>query len=131
VAAIGKPLVWLRGDVRTPPFLHAARVEAGVLLRQLRGDAKLGSAAFATDAGNRCSSAMRNSWQTVSQAIRRRGCFCRVQACTEQDAASVACGPGVVASWRCQATAIQSIACRQDGGFGSPCIGRSSRAVVV
>ena len=34
--------MWLRGDVRTPPFLHAARVEAGVLLRQLRGDAKLG-----------------------------------------------------------------------------------------
>jgi phage-related protein len=42
VAAIDKPLVWLRGEVRTPPFSQAARVEAGVLLRQLQGGAKLG-----------------------------------------------------------------------------------------
>lgn len=34
-----KPLVWLSGEVRTPPFTQAARVETGVLLRQLqRGD---------------------------------------------------------------------------------------------
>jgi phage-related protein len=34
-----KPLVWLHGEVRTPPFSAAARVEAGVLLRHLqRGD---------------------------------------------------------------------------------------------
>ena len=37
-----KPLVWLRGEVKTPPFSHAARIEAGVLLRQLQGAAKLG-----------------------------------------------------------------------------------------
>jgi phage-related protein len=34
-----KPLVWLRSAVKTPPFSAAARIEAGMLLRQLqRGD---------------------------------------------------------------------------------------------
>jgi phage-related protein len=34
-----KPLVWLHGEIRTPPFSTEARVEAGVLLRRLqRGD---------------------------------------------------------------------------------------------
>jgi DNA-binding XRE family transcriptional regulator len=34
-----KPLVWLRGEIKTPPFGPAARVEAGFLLRMLqRGD---------------------------------------------------------------------------------------------
>ena len=34
-----KPLVWLRGKVKTPPFGPDARVEAGFLLRRLqRGD---------------------------------------------------------------------------------------------
>lgn len=32
----GKPLVWLRGEVKTPPFSHAARLEAGYLLRLLQ-----------------------------------------------------------------------------------------------
>lgn len=32
-----KPLVWLHGEVKTPPFSAAARVEAGVLLRQVQG----------------------------------------------------------------------------------------------
>ena len=41
MAAIDKPLVWLRGEVKTPPFSQAGR-EAGVLLRQLQGGAKLG-----------------------------------------------------------------------------------------
>ncbi len=31
-----KPLVWLHGEVKTPPFGHAARVEAGYLLRELQ-----------------------------------------------------------------------------------------------
>lgn len=31
-----KPLVWLRGEVRTPPFSRAARLEAGFLLRRLQ-----------------------------------------------------------------------------------------------
>jgi phage-related protein len=34
-----KPLVWLHGEVQTPPFSNAARLEAGYLLRRLqRGD---------------------------------------------------------------------------------------------
>ncbi|MBS1914068.1 MAG: type II toxin-antitoxin system RelE/ParE family toxin [Bacteroidetes bacterium] len=34
-----KPLVWLHGEIKTPPFSAAARIEAGVLLRRLqRGD---------------------------------------------------------------------------------------------
>ncbi len=31
-----KPLVWLHGEVRTPPFSAAARIEAGLLLRRLQ-----------------------------------------------------------------------------------------------
>lgn len=31
-----KPLVWLHGEVSTPPFTRAARVEAGFLLRRLQ-----------------------------------------------------------------------------------------------
>jgi phage-related protein len=31
-----KPLVWLHGEVKTPPLSHAARVEAGFLLRRLQ-----------------------------------------------------------------------------------------------
>lgn len=34
-----KPVVWLHGESKTPPFSAAARAEAGVLLRRLqRGD---------------------------------------------------------------------------------------------
>lgn len=31
-----KPLVWLHGEVKTPPFSAAARLEAGVLLRSMQ-----------------------------------------------------------------------------------------------
>ena len=31
-----KPLAWLHGEVKTPPFSAAARVEAGYLLRRLQ-----------------------------------------------------------------------------------------------
>jgi len=35
-----RPLVWLHGEVKTPPFSAAARLETGVVLRRLqRGDA--------------------------------------------------------------------------------------------
>jgi phage-related protein len=37
-----KPLVWLRGEVKTPPFSAVARIEAGVLLRQLQGGINVG-----------------------------------------------------------------------------------------
>jgi phage-related protein len=31
-----KPLVWLHGEIRTPPFAEEARIEAGFLLRRLQ-----------------------------------------------------------------------------------------------
>jgi phage-related protein len=34
--AEGKPLVWLHGEVKSPPLTSAARVEAGYLLRLLQ-----------------------------------------------------------------------------------------------
>ena len=33
---INKPLAWLQGEVKTPPFSQEARIEAGVLLRRLQ-----------------------------------------------------------------------------------------------
>jgi phage-related protein len=38
----GKPLAWLEGEVKTPPFTQAARLEAGFLLRRLQLGEKLG-----------------------------------------------------------------------------------------
>ena len=37
-----KPLVWLRGEVKTPPFSARARAEAGYLLRLLQEGERLG-----------------------------------------------------------------------------------------
>jgi phage-related protein len=34
--AADKPLVWLAGEIKTPPFSDAARFEAGMLLRRLQ-----------------------------------------------------------------------------------------------
>ena len=31
-----KPLLWLKGEVKTPPFSAEARIEAGILLRRLQ-----------------------------------------------------------------------------------------------
>ena len=31
-----KPLVWMHGEITTPPFSENARIEAGYLLRQLQ-----------------------------------------------------------------------------------------------
>jgi phage-related protein len=31
-----EPLVWLHGEIKTPPFSRAARIEAGFLLRRLQ-----------------------------------------------------------------------------------------------
>jgi hypothetical protein len=36
MASADKPLVWLHGEVKTPPFSAAARLEVGVLLRRLQ-----------------------------------------------------------------------------------------------
>ena len=37
-----KPLVWLHGELKTPPFTAEARVEAGFLLRRLQQGEVLG-----------------------------------------------------------------------------------------
>ncbi len=37
-----KPLVWLKGEVKTPPFSPVARLEAGFLLRRLQRGEKIG-----------------------------------------------------------------------------------------
>ena len=36
-----KPLVWLHGDVKTPPFSQEGRIAAGTLLRRLQRGEKL------------------------------------------------------------------------------------------
>jgi phage-related protein len=38
----GKPLVWLHGEVKSPPFSRTARVEAGFLLRRLQNGEPIG-----------------------------------------------------------------------------------------
>jgi len=37
-----RPLVWLEGEVKSPPFSRAARLEAGFLLRRLQQGERLG-----------------------------------------------------------------------------------------
>ena len=37
-----KRLVWLHGEVKTPPFSQAGRIEAGFLLRRLQAGENLG-----------------------------------------------------------------------------------------
>lgn len=36
-----KPIVWLRGEVKSPPFSASTRLEAGGLLRRLRNGERL------------------------------------------------------------------------------------------
>ncbi len=42
MAVADKPLVWLHGEIKTPPFATEARIEAGVLLRRLQRGELLG-----------------------------------------------------------------------------------------
>jgi len=37
-----KPLVWLEGEIKTPPFTAPARIEAGTLLRRLQQGENIG-----------------------------------------------------------------------------------------
>ena len=41
MAPSDKPIVWLRGEVKTPPFSATARLEAGGLLRRLQNGERL------------------------------------------------------------------------------------------
>ena len=51
-----KPLVWLEGEIKTPPFSAEARIEAGVLLRRLQQGEHLGlpHSRLMPDLGPRC-----------------------------------------------------------------------------
>jgi len=42
MARQGKPLAWLKGEIKTPPFSAEARVEAGYLLRKVQLGRSLG-----------------------------------------------------------------------------------------
>jgi phage-related protein len=37
-----KPIVWREGEIKTPPFSHEARIEAGTLLRRLQSGERIG-----------------------------------------------------------------------------------------
>jgi len=37
-----RPIVWLAGEIKTPPFSRTARIEAGVLLRRLQEGESIG-----------------------------------------------------------------------------------------
>jgi phage-related protein len=41
MSRVDKPVAWLHGEVKTPPFSAPARFEAGVLLRRLQRGEKL------------------------------------------------------------------------------------------
>ncbi len=51
-----KRVIWLRGEVKTPPFSSSARIEAGLLLRRLqRGESmSLPHSRPMTSIGQRC-----------------------------------------------------------------------------
>ena len=51
-----KPLVWLAGEIKTPPFSPQARIEIGVLLRRLQRGEKLAMPGFRPmpSLGTRC-----------------------------------------------------------------------------
>jgi len=67
----GKPLVWLRGEIKTPPFTPEARLEAGGLLRRLQMGERLGMphSRPMTSIGVRCHEVRvrdgRHSWRIV------------------------------------------------------------------
>lgn len=65
-----KPLVWLHGEVKTPPFSQAARIEAGFLLRRLQEGENLGlpHSRPMPSIGRRCHE-LRISDQTVTWRI--------------------------------------------------------------
>ncbi len=50
-----KPIVWLHGEIKTPPLSEAGRLEAGYLLRRLQRGERLEMPPLAADALNRTS----------------------------------------------------------------------------
>lgn len=55
-AAERRPLVWLEGEIKTPPFSAEARIEAGTLLARLQRGERLGMphSRPMPDIGRRC-----------------------------------------------------------------------------
>jgi len=53
MAGADKPIVWLHGEIRTPPFSAEARIETGMLLRRLQRGERLSIAGLASDADHR------------------------------------------------------------------------------
>jgi len=56
MSAEDRPLAWLHGEVRTPPFSRTARIETGFLLRRLQKGESLGlpHSRPMPDVGRRC-----------------------------------------------------------------------------
>jgi phage-related protein len=56
MAHADRPLVWLHGEVKTPPLSAEARIEAGTLLRRLQRGERLGMPASRpmSNVGRRC-----------------------------------------------------------------------------
>ena len=71
VASVDKPLVWLEGEIKTPPFSQDARLEAGYLLRKLQQGETLGMphSRPLPSIGNRCHELRindeRNAWRII------------------------------------------------------------------
>ena len=68
-----KPLVWLEGEIKTPPFSQAARLEAGYLLRRLQRGEMLGMphSRPLTSIGPRCYELRINDERTTWRIIYR------------------------------------------------------------
>ncbi len=66
-----KPLVWLHGEIKTPPMSSAARTEAGFLLRKLQMGS--GSQCLIHD---QCHRLVRDVTNSVSMTKTRRGVLC-------------------------------------------------------
>ena len=80
--ATDKPLVWLSGEVKTPPFSREARVQAGTLLRRLQKGESVGMphARAMTGVGRRC-------WEL---RVRDEGKNWRIMVRIDEDAVVVA-----------------------------------------
>jgi phage-related protein len=68
-----KPLVWLEGEIKTPPFSQAARLESGYLLRRLQRGETLGMPHSRTlpSIGPRCHELRINDERTTWRIIYR------------------------------------------------------------
>jgi phage-related protein len=66
-----KPLVWLHGEIKTPPFSDGARISAGLLIRRLQMGEKLEMphSRLMPNVGRRCHELRvldgRTSWRIV------------------------------------------------------------------